>query len=78
MECEENLGLGTVDRSELQVLTGVGITVIPWAFVKDRRMAARRGITHTAPFTFFTTLATAPLRMRVPRLVTNISNLDCP
>jgi hypothetical protein len=48
MECEENLGLGTVDRSELQVLTGVGITVIPWAFVKDRRVAARRGITHTA------------------------------
>ena len=23
MECEENLGLGTVDRSEIQVLTGV-------------------------------------------------------
>ncbi|TKS60126.1 MAG: hypothetical protein EWM73_03202 [Nitrospira sp.] len=22
MECEENLGLGTVDRSEIQVLTG--------------------------------------------------------
>ena len=23
MECEENLSLGTVDRSEIQVLTGV-------------------------------------------------------
>jgi hypothetical protein len=23
MECEENLGMGTMDRSEIQVLTGV-------------------------------------------------------
>jgi hypothetical protein len=42
MECEENLGLGTVDRSEIQVLIGVNRQVIPWAFEKDRRMATRR------------------------------------